>query len=223
MELKLLVIRTSEPEKLVQFYGLLGLKFDHHKHGNAPFHYSTTLGQTVLEIYPLTKNQVGPDRNLRIGFEMDNWNQTIYELKTDHKVEFLTEPTQTDFGFIAIIKDPDGRKIELYRKKRKAIRVEIVSFVDAHFPGFVSSKFKDVWGREHIIIDKVPVVSEMSLNAESQYPQEGKMGCEIIREWINADGRTINTVDTAQFCGVETTEGKTAFDVFEDQLIEING
>ncbi len=57
MELKLIVIRTSDPERLASFYSLLGLVFDYHKHGNSPFHYGATIGQTVLEIYPLAKTR----------------------------------------------------------------------------------------------------------------------------------------------------------------------
>jgi hypothetical protein len=39
----------------------------------------------------------------------------ILNLKELH-VPFSLEPTQTDFGFMAIISDPDDRKIELYKK-----------------------------------------------------------------------------------------------------------
>lgn len=115
MELRLLVIRTAEPEKLAKFYTILGFTFDYHKHGNSPFHYSATFGQTVLEIYPLTKSQTGADKNLRLGFGIDNFDNIIDELK-ENNISFLLEPTQTDFGFMAIIEDPDGRKLEISKK-----------------------------------------------------------------------------------------------------------
>lgn len=69
----------------------------------------------VLEIYPLTKSQTEPDKNLRLGFGIDNFDQIVLHLKT-LKVPFPLEPTQTEFGFMAIISDPDERKIELYKK-----------------------------------------------------------------------------------------------------------
>jgi lactoylglutathione lyase len=50
MEIRLIVIRTNDAKKLSGFYSLFGLSFDYHKHGNSPYHYSTTIGQTVLEI-----------------------------------------------------------------------------------------------------------------------------------------------------------------------------
>ncbi|MEP7095192.1 MAG: hypothetical protein ABI793_14115, partial [Flavobacterium sp.] len=77
--------------------------------------YSVTIGETVLEIYPLTKNQIEADKNLRLGFGIDNFEMTIQKL-LELEVVFLLHPTQTEFGFMAIIIDIDGRKIELYKK-----------------------------------------------------------------------------------------------------------
>ena len=115
MDIRLLVLRTSDTKRLTDFYSLFGLTFEYHKHGNSPFHYSASIGQTVLEIYPLTKSQTEADKNLRLGFGIDNFDQTILKLK-QFDVEFSLESTQTDFGFMAIISDPDERKIELYKK-----------------------------------------------------------------------------------------------------------
>lgn len=115
MDIRLLVLRTYDMKKLVDFYNLLGLTFDYHKHGNSPYHYSANIGQTVLEIYPLSKNQIMPDKNLRLGFGIDNFENVIAKLK-EMQVLFALESTQTDFGFMAIVSDPDERKIELYKK-----------------------------------------------------------------------------------------------------------
>ena len=114
MEIKLIVIRTSDTKRLTNFYSLLGLNFDFHKHGNSPYHYSTTIGRTVLEIYPLTKSQSEADKYLRLGFEVDDFEKTLLTFK-ENEIAF-TEPIQTDFGLLSIITDPDGRKIEVYKK-----------------------------------------------------------------------------------------------------------
>ncbi len=114
MEFKLLVIRTSDIERLSEFYSLLGMTFRYHMHGNSPYHYSTTVGKTVLEIYPLAKTQSIIDNNLRLGFSLDNFEDSIQGLR-QNEVVFVKEPMQTEFGFMAIIQDPDGRKIELYK------------------------------------------------------------------------------------------------------------
>ncbi|MBN8789440.1 MAG: glyoxalase/bleomycin resistance/extradiol dioxygenase family protein [Terrimonas sp.] len=109
MDIRLLVLRTSDTKKLADFYSLFGLTFDYHKHGNSPFHYSAIIGQTVLEIYPLIKSQKEADKNLRLGFGIDNFDQTVLTLK-ELQVQFSLDPTQTDFGFMAIISDPDQKK-----------------------------------------------------------------------------------------------------------------
>lgn len=115
MNIRLLVLRTGDLKRLADFYSLFGLTFEYHKHGNSPLHYSATIGKTVVEIYPLTKSQIEPDKNLRLGFDIDNFEETIQKLK-ESAVKFSSEPAQTDFGFMAIIADPDDRKIELYKK-----------------------------------------------------------------------------------------------------------
>jgi predicted enzyme related to lactoylglutathione lyase len=115
MDIRLIVLRTSDTKRLADFYSLFGLTFDYHKHGNSPLHYSASIGQTVLEIYPLTKSQSEADKNLRLGFGIDNFDKTVLTLK-ELQVSFSLEPTQTEFGFMAIISDPDERKIELYKK-----------------------------------------------------------------------------------------------------------
>jgi lactoylglutathione lyase len=115
MDIRLLVLRTSDTKKLADFYSLFRLTFDYHKHGNSPFHYSASIGQTVLETYPLTKSQTEADKNLRLRFGIDNFDQTVLTLR-ELQVPFSLEPTQTDFGFMAIISDPDERKIEFYKK-----------------------------------------------------------------------------------------------------------
>lgn len=114
MEIRLLVIRTNDQKRLADFYSLLGLTFDYHKHGNSPMHYSAIIGNMTLEIYPLRKSQTEIDKNLRLGFTINNFGETLTLLK-DKDIAF-TEPMLTDFGFVTITSDPDGRKIELYQK-----------------------------------------------------------------------------------------------------------
>lgn len=113
MELRLLVLRTMDPEKLADFYTVLGFVFEYHKHGNGPFHFSAVIGKTVLEIYPLIKGQTEADKNLRLGFGVDNFDETVLKLKA-LQVPFTMDPAQTEFGFMAVVTDPDDRKIELY-------------------------------------------------------------------------------------------------------------
>lgn len=113
MQLRLLVIRTADIARLAEFYSLLGLRFEYHQHDKGPFHYAAQLEEMTLEIYPLSAAQTQADAHLRLGFTLDNFEQTIQILQ-DNAVHFISLPQETQYGYMAIVKDPDGRKIELY-------------------------------------------------------------------------------------------------------------
>jgi lactoylglutathione lyase len=111
MKLKLIVLRTSDLEKSVHFYQtLLDCTFDYHNHNQGVFHFSTLIQGVVFEIYPLLKNQATPDITTRLGFEVNDFDSKIQLFETS----ILNQPQTTEFGTFAILKDPDGRKIEVY-------------------------------------------------------------------------------------------------------------
>ena len=118
MEINLIVIRTNKPKELAEFYEQIGMKFEYHQHGKGTWHYSTEIGEMVFEIYPLMKNQKAPDKSLRLGFTIDDLDSLITKLK-NRDVEIVREPKQSEWGYFAIIKDLDGRKIELKKKTAK--------------------------------------------------------------------------------------------------------
>ena len=115
MDLTLLVIRSAVPEQLAQFYALLGLSFEYNQHGNGPYHYSGRIGPTLLEIYPLARGQEKADVSLRLGFALDTFDATIKQLQLQ-AAQFYQLPAMTEWGLMAIIADPEGRKIEVYKK-----------------------------------------------------------------------------------------------------------
>ncbi len=102
------------------------------------------------------------------------------------------------------------------------IRVSITKFISDDQPGFVECKFTDVWGKEHIVQDKVPIVTEKYLDADSEYPQEGSIACQIIKEWNDANGLRIFTVTIAKPWSVDTIDGETEFDLRKEQLSELD-
>lgn len=110
--MNLIVIRTDKPKKLSEFYEQIGMKFEYHQHGKGIWHYSTEIGEAVFEIYPLMKDQKNPDKSLRLGFMIENLDEIIEKLKKKN-VEIIREPKESEWGYFAIIKDLDGRKIEL--------------------------------------------------------------------------------------------------------------
>lgn len=112
MKLKLLVIRSKDIAISVQFYEKIGLAFDYHQHGNGPMHYSCMLGETVFELYPLLKQQKEADLSTRLGFEVENLDALMEKLRTIN-IPIIQEAKKSEFGYFAVVKDFDGRKVEL--------------------------------------------------------------------------------------------------------------
>ena len=115
MKINLLVIKTQNLENLKNQYEKIGFEFNYHQHGNGPFHYASEKSGFVFEIYPLTKSMKEADKSIRLGFEVENLELTMKNIKnTDWKI--LSDINITKWGKIAIIQDSDGRKIELKNK-----------------------------------------------------------------------------------------------------------
>lgn len=67
-------------------------------------------------------------------------------------------------------------------------------------------------------MEKVPVVSDANLDANSSYPQTGAIACEIIGRRTDSGGRTICTIDTRNPWSIAANTGETLFDVYIDQI-----
>jgi len=93
------------------------------------------------------------------------------------------------------------------------IKVKILKAADhSSFPGWVECLFVDVWGVEHIFIEKTPVVTCKNINFDSKFPQDGFIRCELLKEWIDDSGRRIATISTEIPDHVETLHGVNTFD-----------
>lgn len=114
----LLVIKTNQLEKQKAFYENFGLVFQKEKHGNGPEHFSTFIKpqNVVFEIYPLPKNQLKSDMTTRLGFQVDDLKKTINSILRIGGV-IKSDIRKTEFGILSIVKDFDGRSIEVYQKE----------------------------------------------------------------------------------------------------------
>lgn len=111
-ELNLVVLTTSDMNRARKFYeGLFNLKFDHHTdHG--PPHFGVSLGNTYLEIYP-SKGEKPCDR---YGFRVPNIDECLVRIEgmeTDQNKYIISRKADSKWGFGAILRDPDGRRIFL--------------------------------------------------------------------------------------------------------------
>ncbi len=103
-----------------------------------------------------------------------------------------------------------------------AVAVEIVRFISDSFPGFVECRLVDAFGNEWLFHDKVPIVTLDWLDANSHYPQPGVIVCEIVSRNIAPGQRPTVVIDTTRPIHIESTTGDTRFEVFAEQLTEIN-
>jgi Glyoxalase/Bleomycin resistance protein/Dioxygenase superfamily. len=112
--LSLVVIRAKDIDRLASFYAALGFQFTRHRHGNGPEHLSSTIGETVFEIYP-TNGANDSTASTRLGFSVPSLTNALCQLR-GIQATVLTEPSDTPFGRRAVVKDFEGHKVELYEK-----------------------------------------------------------------------------------------------------------
>jgi hypothetical protein len=101
----------------------------------------------------------------------------------------------------------------------EAVAVRIVRFVDDAQPGWVACELTDAFDRRHTLVDKAPVFTAKTLDADGPYPEPGVIACEVVERWQDGEGRRLARVTTARPFGVESTEGVTEFVVLSEQVI----
>lgn len=52
------------------------------------------------------------------------------------------------------------------------IKVEITRFISNDQPGWIECKFKDAWNEEHVVEEKVPVITTLDIGEQSIFPLE---------------------------------------------------
>ena len=115
--LTLLVLKTRQVDRLLAFYQALGIEFAEEQHGQGPCHHAGHLGAVVIEIYPLT-DEVTVDSSTRLGFSVSDLAEVVRGLEGIGTI-IVKQPMQTASGLQAVVKDPDGRSVELTQHNRE--------------------------------------------------------------------------------------------------------
>lgn len=113
--LNLIVIRSVDPSRTVTFYKMLGMKFQEEQHGSGPVHWAAELDGIVLEIYP-AKSADEVDVTTRLGFVVKDAASVLNTLRLSD-VEIISDLKQTKWGLRAIVRDSDGRTVELVQQQ----------------------------------------------------------------------------------------------------------
>lgn len=107
-DLNLLVLRCRDLEASRRFYECLGVTFEKHAHGG-PEHYAFEDERGVFELYP-SKDQVAVE-TVGLGFYSEDLERTSEAFRV---AGFEPPPPQDrPRGRTFIIRDPDGRRIEI--------------------------------------------------------------------------------------------------------------
>jgi lactoylglutathione lyase len=109
IQFNLIVIRSVNLERSVKFYEQLGLTFVKHRHGKGLEHFSSTIGPVTFEIYPQTL-QSASTAGTRLGFQVGDVNAIMTKLDA---AAVITLPILSEWGFRAVVVDPDGHRVEL--------------------------------------------------------------------------------------------------------------
>jgi hypothetical protein len=103
----------------------------------------------------------------------------------------------------------------------QAVRVKICRYADDSQPGWVECELVDALGQEHTFVEKVPVVRKGHLDASSSFPQAGFIAIIVLGKSKHDNGRQLACIDTQTPWGIESTAGRSRFDVFSEQLCEL--
>ena len=111
--LNLVVIRSADLDRAEQFYRVLGLTFERHRHGSGPEHLAAQphAGSYVFEIYPANP-KAGSTSGVRIGFGMDAVDP-YFDALIKAGGTIIQAPADSEWGRRAFIADPDGHRVEL--------------------------------------------------------------------------------------------------------------
>ena len=106
------VLRCADIERARTFYEALGLTLQSERHGSGPRHYSTLIGQTVVELYPETTEQ--STLGIRLGMRVTDIAEILNAVKgiggTVLRANLESLPPSI------VLRDFDGHKLELVQE-----------------------------------------------------------------------------------------------------------
>ncbi len=111
-----IVLKTHKLEDLRDFYECLGFDFEEEQKGKGPAYLAAEAGEAALEIHPLPEGKVA-DATTRLGFAVPDVVVCCNAaMNSGWRVE--NKPNSGPNGLRALLRDPDGRAVELTQEDR---------------------------------------------------------------------------------------------------------
>lgn len=116
VSLTLLVLKTRQVEQLRLFYQTLGVEMAREQHGKGPVHFAGRAGDVVIEVYPLPDDAGPVDPSTRLGFAVEDVAEVFRALE-GIGAKIVTPPKEAAWGLQGVVKDPDGRSVEVTQRR----------------------------------------------------------------------------------------------------------
>ncbi len=106
--LRLVVLRCADLARAASFYRALGFDLVEEQHGAGPRHFSCTLGDVILELYP--QGEGAASAGLRLGLRVSDVAAVVASIRAAG-VGAVLRAVDDPPG--ALVRDPDGHRLEL--------------------------------------------------------------------------------------------------------------
>ena len=103
------------------------------------------------------------------------------------------------------------------------LQLQIVRFVDDGFPGWVECELIDAYGNHHMFRDKYPIFTTELPDADSHYPVNGFVRCEILDRYRDENGQELVRINTRSPWSVESQDGTSEFVVRANSVTSTPG
>ena len=118
-ELGALILFSANLDRAVSFYRALGLPLESEDHEDGPKHFACELGPTHFAIFegdPGTTPSFRSAGSSMPGFAVDSIEEAHTTMK-NLQAAIIQEPTEYPWGPRMLVKDPDGRTVEIFERR----------------------------------------------------------------------------------------------------------
>lgn len=123
-----LILFAADVERTAAFYRALGVALESEQHGDGPVHHTCALGSTHFAVFAArgdgpAQDDGAPARDHRaagaqfFGLTVSDLDATFHAAHA-LGAEVVQEPRSYSWGRRALVRDPDGRVVELFERPR---------------------------------------------------------------------------------------------------------